>query len=325
MSTTRELTVQQVLRDIEHVLGDAQMTIGDPIQLLNEAGEYLPTAHDWFWLQRRAVVLAVRGTITISDGTWTESTNTLGSTGAFEDYVFVQGDVLEVTGGTNAVPGFYTVLSRTSDDAIVLDSSLSSTGGDLATGDISVTFELASTTLPDDFAEVIALTGKDAVNILVQMTGLQELLFLKTNRTEESGYFYGAIVYGHNDTTMGGPPIPLLDLWPDPSASDADQFVMYYRASWKDVDDDTQLISIPPYMHTCYRQLVRAFARGYEDDIETTLAQELALWEASPFTMRAKERDGAQQHHYGHLEQGAADLQFAGSAIITNIPISGPS
>lgn len=87
--------------------------------------------------RRREITLRVLP-VEVSAASWTNSTLSLDETGAFADYLaFQEGDIFVCTGGTNAVRGEYMIASRTGDDAIVLGSSLSATGGDLATGDIT--------------------------------------------------------------------------------------------------------------------------------------------------------------------------------------------
>jgi hypothetical protein len=78
-----------------------------------------------------------------STGTWTESTNTLTCTGEFSNTNIAAGTMVLITGGTNVTAGLYMVLSRTSSDAIVLDTSIT-TSGNLATGDITGTVQVVT-------------------------------------------------------------------------------------------------------------------------------------------------------------------------------------
>ena len=80
-----------------------------------------------------ALAVAVPALINITgDGGWTEATKTLTKTGAFTSYTFVAGDTIAVTAGTGATAGTYTIASRTSNNAIVLTTSIGA-GADLAT------------------------------------------------------------------------------------------------------------------------------------------------------------------------------------------------
>lgn len=87
--------------------------------------------------RRREITLRVTP-FAVETATWTNGTLTLTQTAAFADYISHQdGDIMVITDGTNAVKGEYSVVSRTSDDAIVLGSSISATAGNLTTGDIT--------------------------------------------------------------------------------------------------------------------------------------------------------------------------------------------
>lgn len=73
-----------------------------------------------------ATGVAVPAAVTVSGGTWTESSKTLTKTGAFTNYTLVAGDVIAVTGGTGATAGSYAVATRVSNDAITLSTSIGS-------------------------------------------------------------------------------------------------------------------------------------------------------------------------------------------------------
>lgn len=62
--------------------------------------------------------------IAITAGDWEETGLILTQTGAFTNYTFRVGDRIQITGGTNAVAGFYTVASRVSADAITLTATI---------------------------------------------------------------------------------------------------------------------------------------------------------------------------------------------------------
>jgi len=74
----------------------------------------------------------------ITGATWTELTSTLTKTGFFAGYTVKAGDVIEITGGTGANTGTYSVASKTSDNAIVLATSIGA-GAD-GQVDIAATF-----------------------------------------------------------------------------------------------------------------------------------------------------------------------------------------
>lgn len=77
--------------------------------------------------------------ITFSAGTWTESTKTLASIDT-STYTLAAGSPIYITGGTGVVTGEYRIASKPGDTSLTLDSSLSSAGTNLSTGDISGVF-----------------------------------------------------------------------------------------------------------------------------------------------------------------------------------------
>lgn len=77
--------------------------------------------------------------IALTGGTWTDSSKTLTKTGAFASYTHTNGARVRVlTGAADAVEGDYIVASKTSDNAIVLTTSI----GAAADGDTDVAVEL---------------------------------------------------------------------------------------------------------------------------------------------------------------------------------------
>lgn len=65
-----------------------------------------------------------RRALSTSSGSWNNGTLTLTITGAFAGYTPAVDDQINVTGGTGVTAGFYTIASKTSDDAVVLTSSI---------------------------------------------------------------------------------------------------------------------------------------------------------------------------------------------------------
>ncbi len=92
--------------------------------------------------------------------------------GAFAAYTWSDGDVIELTGGTGVVPGFYSVVARLNNDQIEIDRYVGETIGSLFTGDIT------SATPPDisgDYTvtrsgSILYITKNDgtAINIAVE-------------------------------------------------------------------------------------------------------------------------------------------------------------
>jgi hypothetical protein len=68
----------------------------------------------------------------LSGATWNSGTSTLTKTGAFSGYTYAAGDTILIDGGTGITKGRYKVASKTSNDAIVLASSIGSNTSDVS-------------------------------------------------------------------------------------------------------------------------------------------------------------------------------------------------
>lgn len=280
------------------------------LDIANQAGHHLTSCHEWSWLVRRARALALRGQVTVAAGTWTEATLVLREVGAFADYTWVQGDMLQEIGGTDTLAGTQIeVAAKIDDDQIQLRTSLSATGLDLAAGDITGTLDVTSIELPEDFAKLYSLVSRNSLSIAVQMTDLETFLYAKTNSfLTGSTFYYATKVYATFPDDSGGAPKPILDIWPPLADSiDRSAFFMFYRAGWKDLDDSDDYVSIPNWMHLSFIQLVRLMLRGYLEEDEAGMAERLIEWENAPYTMQAMERDGAEQQHMGIVRGGIAE------------------
>lgn len=95
----------------------------------------------WHFRSRQVVLNVV--TVSVTAATWTESNKTLTQTGLFTNANIAAGARFLCTGGTSAIQTEYVVSSKTSSNAIVLETSLSDTSGDLTTGDITGVLQVA--------------------------------------------------------------------------------------------------------------------------------------------------------------------------------------
>lgn len=96
----------------------------------------------WHFRKRQVTIRTTM--VSVTGATWTESTKTLTATGLFTNTNIGAGSRFLVTDGTGALTGEYVISSRTSDNAIVLDTSMSSAGVNLTTGDITGTVQIVT-------------------------------------------------------------------------------------------------------------------------------------------------------------------------------------
>ncbi|MHC4511709.1 MAG: hypothetical protein ACYTAO_22615, partial [Planctomycetota bacterium] len=118
------------------------------------SGNSIETQEEWL----NATVMRKNAANTnVTTATWTDATNTLTEVGAFASYTYAAGDLIFISGGTNATVGWYTIASRVSDDAITTDTDIDDGAGDLAAGDITGPDAVGlSETMLEDYTGVVA-------------------------------------------------------------------------------------------------------------------------------------------------------------------------
>jgi hypothetical protein len=314
--------MDRAVKHIRHALhGPLSAEIPDR-QVVNQAGHFLVSMHPWEWLGDRMAYLNVAGTITLTDATWTVATLTLTKVGAFADYTFIAGDTIEITDGTSTTTGFYEVASKTSDDAIVLTTAISA--GDQT--DIDATFTQPRIYLPADLRHITAYNTANSLVTGLKLTNLQDLLDRRTSGIVASTWVtFGAVVYRVDTTvTTGNIVRPVLELWPDPATTETRKFTIFYQAGWTEVDDDADILVMPTYVEALYLQIVRAFAKSYEEDEKASLDQRLAEIQMGPMFADAATQDGAMQPTLGPIERGAVQSGFAPLSYFLPNTISGP-
>lgn len=163
--------------------------------------------------------------------------------------------------------------------------------------------------LPSDFREVIGYNTTEGVTGNIEMTTHQALVEMRTVGLSYSWTTYVAVTHY---VDAAGVPQPKFEVYPTPTAADANALTIFYRAGWVRLTDDSDVIPIPDYMRSLYLAIVRAFAQGYEHDNEATVDMRLAPIVGNgrvkpPLLKAAIERDAHVQPDYGMIEHGAAD------------------
>lgn len=317
------LTVTQATNHISDTLGGSLSSNLTALGIINEAGRHLCSMHEWNWLARPGYHLSFRAPIEITTGIWTVATKTLTETGAFTDYTFLNGDVYEATGGSATTEGFYRIASRTNANSIVLETAPSANNQTDFTGSII----LGGVVLPSDFAEVISIHATNSLVSALQPTSIDYINQLRTNSVFVGAWIrWYAINWGADVTTAGGSPSPRLEVYPVPTAAGADELTLFYRAGWQEVSGSSTNIPVPPWMESFYIQVLRAFARGYEEEDVMPLTKRLDILRTSSMFDELKRRDGNQQTNLGPMRGGAVDREIpSGSSKFLRTSVQGPS
>lgn len=297
------LSAQRCYQLMEHAIhGPIEGAVGRQ-DLLNLCGEHLVNMHDWLWLVRPWNGVKFRAKITLADATWTESSKTLTKTGAFADYDWLAGDQVEITDGTGAEKAFYRVASKTSSNAIVLETSIGA-AADTQT-DIDGTLELTTVALPNDgnVRSVTAYTSRDSFANVLEMVSYKDLLYLRSNGIAGSWTYSGAITYGKGQPD--GAPVPLLDIHPAPTVEEANALKLFCVHGWERVSDDQDEVQVPVWLEPFFIHLCREYAMAFDDDEGMGLDERLARLGASPLFLHARKRDSELQPDVGLMRGGA--------------------
>lgn len=313
------LSVKNCLDHIEHTLGGPLPQEIGGIKLVNQAGDFLVSVNPWKWLENVPHKANLRASISVTTGNWdVDEPNrlyVLPDTNFLEDYTFVDGDTFEVTGGTSVTKGHYRVVSRKNRDSLILESDISTTGTDLVNSDIAGTLHTGAIALPADFRDLITIETSSGLLKGITLTTFTELLERRASSvTTTSGNYYAAIVHPQT-TALGastGAPTPRLEIWPSPGANEVAAMTLIYRAGWTTLSSDTALLRIPPYLELPYLEILRALARGFEEEDQGSVSQRLAGVMTGPLMAVAKERDDMVQPHYGRIRNGAAESVLTG-------------
>lgn len=304
------LTVQSALSQIEHSLGGSLSSELDAIGILNEAGQYMAAMHDWMWLDRPPAGLDFRAEVVLSgSATISNGGAHLVKSNAFANYTHLVGDTIVVEGGSvgaTALPkGRFQIREKVDNDTIHIEWGHTTNGA--VTG-LSATVKADSIALPNDFANAIDIQPTEGLVNSFNFCDTAMINQLRTNEVAVGNYrYWGAITRGQTlmNGAVSGNGKWRIEIYPSPASNQANALTMFYRAGWIDIEDDTVVIPIPDFCNTLYRAIIRAFARGYEEDDVASIHQRLLEIEQSPVFVHAKRRDGDMQPTLGQMQGGA--------------------
>jgi hypothetical protein len=137
---------------------------------------------------------------------------------------------------------------------------------------------------------------------------------------------YAPATYVAQGATAGRPRriAPVLELDRAPSATGLDQLTLIYRGSWVDVNDDEDELPLPgtdygdEYCNLLYIQILRALARGWDEEGNGTADGRLDHIRRGPIFAAAAQTDGLFRAKVGRMGKGTAtDVARANTGIGT--------
>lgn len=158
--------------------------------------------------------------------------------------------------------------------------------------------------LPVDCKSVRHIQHANGLVASVMLVTLGELLERRTQSLGGTRNFWAAVEWAPN---TDGIPEARLGIWPTPSDDSAGIVEMYYDRAWVDIEDDVGYIPIPNHIKPLYVQILRAVARGYEEEDEGSLDVRLSGIRQGPVFLAAKRHDNRTQVEFGPLRNGVGD------------------
>lgn len=158
--------------------------------------------------------------------------------------------------------------------------------------------------LPLDFGKAISVQVNSQISKFT-WTPLSDILRKRASDLSVSGLqYWGGIEY--SSPTSSAAPTPRLALWPTPASSVTDGLLLYYRAKWPGVTNDSYLVPVPDFIEPLMLELIRAFAIGWEESESASVGEMVARVEAGPIALAAMTNDQGTQWDFGRVEGGAA-------------------
>lgn len=153
--------------------------------------------------------------------------------------------------------------------------------------------------LPADFGEAGMVASSNTTDTYgFEWVTLDQIAQMRSSAFGSAyGAYYGAIAF----PIVNNIPSPRIEIYPTPQSNQADAFRMTYRRRWVTPSGDRGVMPIPGHLEALFIQIIRAFARGYEEEDQATLDERLALIQSGPIYKNALASDGTVQPSLGTL------------------------
>ena len=161
--------------------------------------------------------------------------------------------------------------------------------------------------LPSDFGSFIGEPQMSSYSSTINLVTLDEINALRVTTSTSVKPIAGAVAWVPGGNQRGL--IPRLELYPTPSA--ASTISMSYRRRWKELAGANDIAEVPEYAETLLKELIRAFAKGYDEDDVMSLSERLSVLSASVLLYDVKCADGLAGGSFGEMEGGAIQGSFA--------------
>jgi hypothetical protein len=184
--------------------------------------------------------------------------------------------------------------------------------------------------LPNNFRSLVYLELSSSRTQSIYPATLREIVELRTAGIGQPQDY----VYAISARQQVGAPIYSIELFPTPGSDGDDALTLVYRAGWQEVSSDTTTFSMPEWIESLYKQIVRAMVRGLTDEDKAEamgdfsgMGRRLEAIEQGPHYRNAKRKDTELSPSRGTLRNGIASYDgMAGRASwFWDRSVTGPS
>jgi hypothetical protein len=295
------ITGQQAADLVRHALH------GEPagrtaIELANDAGVLLMAMREWRWaigtqkdLPLSRVVLFDSGAVEPQIGE-TVTGATSGATGTVTDVLVRDG----TWAGLDAEGYLYLSEIVGEFEAESLDGSDSGAGFAASLG---ADLEASHVLLPADFRALLNVEHVPGNLGTIHLTSIGDLASRRSNYLVGGPPYQAAVVWNHDAL---GAPRAILELFPLPASGSPAAVRIWYTRGWADLTESAVEAKVPRFIEPLYMELVRAVARGFEDDLEGPGKQSeyLAAVRSGALWLAAVQQDSLGQPTFGPPRSG---------------------
>jgi hypothetical protein len=174
---------------------------------------------------------------------------------------------------------------------------------------LNFTAAQAYVALPADFGQnAIVKYNENVLTSFLWGTPEQIAEERQANRLPPAHYI-GCIVQPTQAAVGSAPPVQRIELAPTPAANLTAALSLWYRAAWTEITTGTDVPNLPIYCDSLMTAIVRAVAKGYEEDDIEGVDERLARLMRGAIFETAVQRDSNSQDDYGYIGMGAASRE----------------
>lgn len=158
------------------------------------------------------------------------------------------------------------------------------------------------------FQSIYGAVYTDGASTWIKPIDMMGLLELRTTTSGTRTSHYSIV----NTITTAGVLTPTMQITPTPSLGVANAIKCYYRAGWQvplTTAEDQAKIAVPVFMEGMFLQVLRAHARGYEEEDEGTLQARMNEIKTSADFLDAVRVDSMLQSNFGTQRGGGVAMQ----------------